>query len=542
MEPEVITSDHINSNFSTRCQNQKVFTVLIGLTILFFTLLAWNRRFVQDDAFISFQYARNLAEGYGLTWNQSEYVEGYTNFLWVCLLVPVFWFEADPIWFTSFFGVLCFFGSLLFMVRLGQFLFSSPLLTWLGVLFLGSHSSFSYYATGGLETSLQNFLCLWLLFQTISFRGDLRHCLLFSCTATLCMLNRLDSLILLALCFPYCFSLLYAQKKLKRPLFVLCFPFLLFLSLWFGWKFWYYGNILPNTFYIKFNVSLERGFFYLYLFFLSYGLFPFLFWLICTVPQMKKAPKEQKLLFTFFFFGCAYLLYVGGGFMEFRLLMPYLPAFFLLILGLFQKSHLPHSLFTALSLLILFGSLHHLYFFETLLDRKGIDTISQLDSYVNEQNLNWTHIGKALYSYFPEQDILLAASPVGAIPYYSRLKTLDILGLNDAWVAHHGEKRGDRPGHQTYATWDYLKKRQVHLLLGNPWIKPRQRQVSYTLKNLNQFTDVVLPSLSELPPTARVLEIPITSEHVLVGVYIFPHPAIEEAIQRLQWGQYRILP
>ena len=40
---------------------------------------------MDDDAFISFRYARHLAEGQGLTFNPGERVEGYTNFLWTVL-------------------------------------------------------------------------------------------------------------------------------------------------------------------------------------------------------------------------------------------------------------------------------------------------------------------------------------------------------------------------------------------------------------------------------------------------------------------------
>jgi hypothetical protein len=35
--------------------------------------------YVQDDAYISFAYARNLVEGNGLVFNVGERVEGYTN-------------------------------------------------------------------------------------------------------------------------------------------------------------------------------------------------------------------------------------------------------------------------------------------------------------------------------------------------------------------------------------------------------------------------------------------------------------------------------
>ena len=41
---------------------------------------------VDDDAFISFRYARNLAEGNGLVFNTGERVEGYSNFLWTVVM------------------------------------------------------------------------------------------------------------------------------------------------------------------------------------------------------------------------------------------------------------------------------------------------------------------------------------------------------------------------------------------------------------------------------------------------------------------------
>ena len=46
---------------------------------------AWIVRFVQDDAFITYRYARNLARGEGLVFNPGERVEGYTNFLWTVM-------------------------------------------------------------------------------------------------------------------------------------------------------------------------------------------------------------------------------------------------------------------------------------------------------------------------------------------------------------------------------------------------------------------------------------------------------------------------
>src|SRR4051794_35154349 len=41
-----------------------------------------------DDAYISFRYARNLADGFGLVFNPGEQVEGFSNLLWTLLLTP----------------------------------------------------------------------------------------------------------------------------------------------------------------------------------------------------------------------------------------------------------------------------------------------------------------------------------------------------------------------------------------------------------------------------------------------------------------------
>ena len=62
--------------------------VFIGLILpgLLLSLNLYKLRFLtMDDAYISFRYARNLAEGLGFVYNAGERIEGYTNFLWVFL-------------------------------------------------------------------------------------------------------------------------------------------------------------------------------------------------------------------------------------------------------------------------------------------------------------------------------------------------------------------------------------------------------------------------------------------------------------------------
>src|SRR5205809_1717348 len=62
--------------------------IALALAWLVFVLLAVRTWFTCDDAYISFRYARHLAEGHGLVFNlgESPRVEGYSNFLWVLWL------------------------------------------------------------------------------------------------------------------------------------------------------------------------------------------------------------------------------------------------------------------------------------------------------------------------------------------------------------------------------------------------------------------------------------------------------------------------
>src|SRR5437870_4976522 len=66
-------------------------TVVATLTVLLSRLLTL------DDAYITYRYARHLAEGYGLgAWNHTgEDVEGYSSPLWTLLLGGAAWLGVD---------------------------------------------------------------------------------------------------------------------------------------------------------------------------------------------------------------------------------------------------------------------------------------------------------------------------------------------------------------------------------------------------------------------------------------------------------------
>jgi hypothetical protein len=60
---------------------------------------------LQDDAYITLRYARNLEHGAGLVYNAGERVEGYTNFLWTVVASLPFWVGSSPESFLRWAGI-----------------------------------------------------------------------------------------------------------------------------------------------------------------------------------------------------------------------------------------------------------------------------------------------------------------------------------------------------------------------------------------------------------------------------------------------------
>ena len=116
-------------------------TVVATLTVLF-------SRVTLDDAYITFRYARHLAQGYGLgAWNHTgEHVEGYSSPLWMLLLGGAAWLGAD-VWIASkVFGIA---AALTVMAVLFRRRDDRPAV--LSGVFLTLYLPFTLYAASGME-------------------------------------------------------------------------------------------------------------------------------------------------------------------------------------------------------------------------------------------------------------------------------------------------------------------------------------------------------------------------------------------------------
>jgi arabinofuranosyltransferase len=528
------------------------FKLILILVFLALVLLAWSNRFIQDDAFISLRYADNLAHGKGLVWNDGERVEGYTNFLWTIILSIPLYLNLDPVKFSFVFGLCLFVLSLYLTWRLAGILLHSRHLALLVVVFLGTNHSFSSYATGGMETQLQTCLflaCLFVFFDSIIKKewSAASLCLL-SVLLSLALLTRLDSALLLVVILPRTLFQIWQRKDnpAQKSLLVvyLLGPLIVLVGAWLIWKMRLYGSLLPNTFYVKVASlnSLKRGVIYVGLFLYSYWLvpFPFLF-LVFRKRLFLERNRVRLLLSIVIILWLIYVVAVGGDFMEFRFIVPVLPLIFIQIVGLIFLDVRGIKLQIVLVLLVLAGSLHHaLTFTNPPLRRYDIESTKGLSDLLTQDRTDWIGIGKVLGDSFDhDANVTIATTAAGAIPYYSHLKSIDILGLNDQWVARHGEIVASKPGHQRRATINYLIERKVNLLIGHPQMAPID---SAALQSWHDYYFYVrLTRQDNLPPHSKIIEIPINSKYKLRVLYLVENPLVEATIKRKGWVTYPLV-
>jgi len=108
-----------------------------------------------DDAYITFRYARNLAEGLGLVYNSGEWVLGTTTPLWAVLLAAGYrlGFTNLP-WLATGVSALCDAASVGLLVHYGVRLgWRPPGAACVGLAWALNPMSIAF-ATGGMETSL----------------------------------------------------------------------------------------------------------------------------------------------------------------------------------------------------------------------------------------------------------------------------------------------------------------------------------------------------------------------------------------------------
>lgn len=119
----------------------------------------------EDDAFIYYRYAENLASGYGPVFNIGENVEGYAAQLWPLILAAAHYLSFDLVVFAPvlnlFIGIAC----LLFVSYLCSFVeLSKPRIMAVALSLLCALSyGFYYYGAAGMDTLLSSLVLMFCI-------------------------------------------------------------------------------------------------------------------------------------------------------------------------------------------------------------------------------------------------------------------------------------------------------------------------------------------------------------------------------------------
>ncbi|KKL82589.1 hypothetical protein LCGC14_1983240 [marine sediment metagenome] len=365
------------------------------------------------------------------------------------------------------------------------------------------------------------------------------------------LLTRLDSSVYLFVLLPVVLFRLLSQREISAvekgvQTACLCLAPTLLVGGWLLWKLFYYGDILPNTFYAKVGSlnTFSKGLFYCAEFLRAYWLIPLLFLGLAALGTiLKQSNRELKVLVLTVFVWCLYVARVGGDFMEFRFFVPVMPLIFVLVTWLLLRFVKPVGASVALAVMLVVGSWHHAKTY----DNKGIESIRQLERHISDPGENWQAVGKVLDNLFGDEsfqdgrsNVVIATTAAGAIPYYARLETIDMGGLNDRWVARHGAIVGARAGHQRIATLDYLVRRGVNLAIGVPLVTPRRAKVeplAWVKRAAEAFRrEAVAAGLAE---DCRMVEIPLDDDYKITVLYLVANDHVDEIIRKHGLKTYR---
>ncbi|HEY3496313.1 MAG TPA: hypothetical protein VGK73_16550 [Polyangiaceae bacterium] len=410
------------------------------LVVAFLAHAAYYHPFLSDDALISLRYAKRWMTGHGLTWTDGERVEGYTNFLWVILSGIGGGLGFGYITSARALGVI---GGLAALFAAGfdpaRRALSVP--RWcVGGGLLVTSAPLAIWAVGGLEQTFMAGL-LALALRGVELTEDeaprLRRLLPAGVAFAALALTRADGFVLVGAAL----AAVAVAAPARRTGFVraalLAWPSLVALVLQLGFRLAYYGDFQPNTARVKLALTTQRlsdGGMYVLRGERAGAVVLALALVASALALRRGAGRKLVVPWAVTLVWLGYVGFVGGDiFPGFRQLVPALVPLCLLCgdeaEALWSRvRQRPAPAFGAL--FVALGANGYLQF------TNGENQRAKAERW------EWDGLamGRTLRAAFGEQRPLHAIDAAGALPFWSELPSLDMLGLNDRHIARTRSK------------------------------------------------------------------------------------------------------
>lgn len=443
-------------------------------------LLVWHSLqfgFVTDDAYISFVFSENFAEHGQLLFNYGHPpVEGYTNFLWTFLLGLLMVVGLPPEVMSLILGPAFAIGSMYLALRILEHT-GGEKSAWdyLAPTLLALSSGYACWSSGGLETQMFSFWVTLTLYSYLRAFTQARFYRVLGVALALAAMTRPEGLLIAAVIGGHRVLIKAWQRDFRfhRDELLCVGLFVLIWAPWFGWRYWYYGHLFPNTYYVKAAGEASAGYaeamqangrHYLWQWLtqskMLWGAPLVLFGLGLAKPLTRRFVFGSLALLI----SAVYMIYVmrvGGDFMGLhRFVMPlFIIGAIGFALGLrlvvnalpktWPKRWIGAGL--AMASVMLFAVSQYWLTHESMNWRNwksdnGIDTPSYLAVYAHDRKL----IGEHMRSCFRDDDFSIFGG-VGAKPYHAKAKGVDVFGLVSEEIAHQVPRTRPRAGHNKWA-------------------------------------------------------------------------------------------
>jgi hypothetical protein len=512
-----------------------VFTLAVAVFLIYAALFIYQTSFVVggeryfslfDDAMISMRYARNLAHGYGLVWNPGgDRVEGYTDPLWVVYMALIHLFpiaQSKTSLAIQITAAIFLAGNLYFVRKIGLLVSGGSESVALGAAALTAlYLPINFWSLQGMEVSVLILLMSVCLWQALTCLRDQTFSLWLYILLGIGTWVRPDMVVPFAaiILFMAAVDPIHRRRHAIWGSAVLLFFFVAQTT----FRLWYFGDVFPNTYYLKltgypFLLRVSAGLHVLAQFILGANLL--LFAIPLTVAAVRRDRRVSLLLWVFIV-QMMYSVYVGGDAWEYwggsnRYISIVMPGFFILLsYGLLRISQSiidavgPEARLTGATKASWKMFIFPLLIASSVLSVNNIHVGALSEVFLLKPPLhtgggdeNKADVEKALLLReitTPEATILVGRA--GTVPYFSDRYSIDLMGKNDRYVAHepmktdaHGLARliEFRPGHMKYdysysigkLEPDVVVELAQHQEIARPYLQDHYTQVQLQRKCL----------------------------------------------------------
>lgn len=452
-------------------ENRKLAVLLLVGALAVWMSLGLSFWFVTDDAFISFRFARNLADGHGLRYNLTSEapVEGFSNLLWVLIAAVVELIRLPPQGVMPLLSFLCGGAVVLVTHRIAvERLNLSVAGGAVAALATAASPIFLIWNTGGLAT-MAFCLLIILTFDQWVMREEWGSGWTQFILAALLILIRTEGFAWVAV-----FAVMVAMVSKSgggRPIPARTFGAVLLglvgllVGYWL-WRYSWFGDVVSNVTAAK--VSSEASSFVSgrnYLLTLTLELIAPIFYLLGVFRLGAGTSLRVWLLASMAVAFPTYAMVVGGDFMAMgRFVLPSVP-FAAMLLGvavdpwLRRKPNLGHVLGIVGLIVVGILPLYRVYLVPKEV-RKSVRFRFNTEAYRSEaeqwgfmrsNSSKWVALGKSMHQVTKPGDSLVVGA-IGAVGYFSEREIFDVFGLVSPSVLQSDGSRDSTgkhsPGHK----------------------------------------------------------------------------------------------